>query len=330
MKTSFKKVISYTTVIIALIILVIFSCKTGSLDVSFTTIAKGLFVKYDPQVAAIYDLRFPRIIIAALAGASLAVSGVLLQAVMQNPLTDPGIIGISSSAALTAKLITILVPSLYFVSPIFAILGGILAYILLYSLAWDGGTNPIKLVLVGVALSMTFSGISEAISSMTGGNLSVVQSIVEGNVAQKTWDDVKIMEVYGITCLVLSMFSARACNLLSLEDKTAKAIGVNVNRDRFMVALIAVSLASVSTAIVGVIGFLGLLVAHIARIIVGSDHKSLIPFSALLGALILLGADTIGRVIAYPYEISPAIVMTVVCGPFFILLLRIGGKGYGN
>lgn len=325
-----KKIFSYLVVLLGLFALVIYSCKTGSIDLTFSQIAKGLFIEFDPNVAAVYDLRFPRIIIAIIAGAALSVSGVLLQAVMQNPLTDPGIIGISAAASLTAKLVVLIAPTLFFASPIFAIFGGIFAYIILYSLAWDRGTNPIRLILVGVALSMTFSGISQAITAMAGGNLNTVQSIIEGNVTQKTWQDVKIMEIYGLIGLVLSMFLGRSCNLLSLEDKTAKAIGVNVNRDRFIIALIAVALASVTTAIVGVIGFLGLLVAHIARIIVGSDHRYLIPFSALLGGFILLGADTLGRVIAYPYEVSPAIIMTTICGPFFIVLLKMGGKKYGN
>ncbi|WP_455257258.1 FecCD family ABC transporter permease [Peptoniphilus asaccharolyticus] len=325
-----KKIFSYLVVLLGLFALVIYSCKTGSIDLTFSQIAKGLFIEFDPNVAAVYDLRFPRIIIAIIAGAALSVSGVLLQAVMQNPLTDPGIIGISAAASLTAKLVVLIAPTLFFASPIFAIFGGIFAYIILYSLAWDRGTNPIRLILVGVALSMTFSGISQAITAMAGGNLNTVQSIIEGNVNQKTWQDVKIMEIYGLIGLVLSMFLGRSCNLLSLEDKTAKAIGVNVNRDRFIIALIAVALASVTTAIVGVIGFLGLLVAHIARIIVGSDHRYLIPFSALLGGFILLGADTLGRVIAYPYEVSPAIIMTTICGPFFIVLLKMGGKKYGN
>ena len=177
---------------------------------------------------------------------------------------------------------------------------------------------------------MTLMGINEAIKSMMGGNLTNVQSIIEGNVAQKTWADVRIMAVYGIIFLIISLFTIRTANLLQLEDQTAKSLGVNVNRDRFILALIAIILASVSTAIVGVIGFLGLVVPHIARIILGSNHKRLIPYSMILGAITLLLSDTLGRVIAYPYEIKPSVVMTVVGGIFFIALLKIGGKNYGN
>ena len=325
-----RVILIYLISIIILLGLTLYAAKTGSIEMTFGKLIRGLFVEYDPDVATIYDLRFPRIIIAILAGAALATSGVLLQAVMQNPLTDPGIIGISSAASLSASLVMILLPQLYYLTPAFSVLGGLLAYLLIYSLAWNGGSNPIKLILVGVALNMTLMGINEAIKSMMGGNLTNVQSIIEGNVAQKTWADVRIMAVYGIIFLIISLFTIRTANLLQLEDQTAKSLGVNVNRDRFILALIAIILASVSTAIVGVIGFLGLVVPHIARIILGSNHKRLIPYSMILGAITLLLSDTLGRVIAYPYEIKPSVVMTVVGGIFFIALLKIGGKNYGN
>ena len=325
-----RVILIYLISIIILLGLTLYAAKTGSIEMTFGKLIRGLFVEYDPDVATIYDLRFPRIIIAILAGAALATSGVLLQAVMQNPLTDPGIIGISSAASLSASLVMILLPQLYYLTPAFSVLGGLLAYLLIYSLAWNGGSNPIKLILVGVALNMTLMGINETIKSMMGGNLTNVQSIIEGNVAQKTWADVRIMAVYGIIFLIISLFTIRTANLLQLEDQTAKSLGVNVNRDRFILALIAIILASVSTAIVGVIGFLGLVVPHIARIILGSNHKRLIPYSMILGAITLLLSDTLGRVIAYPYEINPSVVMTVVGGIFFITLLKIGGKNYGN
>ena len=325
-----RVILIYLISIIILLGLTLYAAKTGSIEMTFGKLIRGLFVEYDPDVATIYDLRFPRIIIAILAGAALATSGVLLQAVMQNPLTDPGIIGISSAASLSASLVMILFPQLYYLTPAFSVLGGLLAYLLIYSLAWNGGSNPIKLILVGVALNMTLMGVNEAIKSIMGGNLTNVQSIIEGNVAQKTWADVRIMAVYGIIFLIISLFTIRTANLLQLEDQTAKSLGVNVNRDRFILALIAIILASVSTAIVGVIGFLGLVVPHIARIILGSNHKRLIPYSMILGAITLLLSDTLGRVIAYPYEINPSVVMTVVGGIFFITLLKIGGKNYGN
>ncbi len=322
--------ISFFITIAFLLILLIYSVRAGSVKVSTGQLLRGLFVEYDPSVAAIYDLRFPRIIIALLAGAALAVSGTMLQAVMKNPMTDPGIIGISSAASLVGVVMTSFFPKLYYLTPFFSIFGGLFAYFLIYTLAWDGGVRPVRLILVGVALNMTFIGVAESLRQLLGGRLTQTQSIIAGNVAQKTWQDVGILAVYVGIFLLLSLFTIKTCNLLTLEDKMIRSLGINVDRDRFLVALIAIILASITTAVVGVIGFVGLLVPHIGRLLVSGNHKYLLPYSALLGAFLLLLSDTFGRVIAYPFEIQAAIVMSVVGGPFFIILLRAGGKDYGN
>ncbi len=325
-----KIILSFIITTILLVILFFYSVKTGSVKLSTMELLRGLFIEYNPDVAIVYDLRFPRIIIALLAGAALAVSGTMLQSVMKNPLTDPGIIGISSAASLVGVLMTAFLPKFYYLTPFFSIFGGLLAYFLIYTLAWDGGVRPVRLILVGIALNMTFLGISKGLKQMLGGTLTQTQSIIEGNVAQKTWDDVYILALYVGICLIIALFTIKSCNLLNLEDKTAKSIGVNVNRSRFFISLIAVILASVTTSIVGVIGFIGLLVPHIGRLLVTGDHKYLLPYSMILGAFMLLLSDTFGRVIAYPYEIQAAIIMSIIGGPFFIILLKAGGKDYGN
>ena len=257
-----------------------------------------------------------------LAGAAIAVSGVLFQAVLKNPLADPGIIGISSGASFAAVLITAFAPTLFFFTPLFAFLGGVIAFVLVYSLSWKGGLSPLRIILVGVAVDAMFTGLSSALNSMNGGNMSGVASIVNGNITMKTWDDVKTLVPYVVIGLVLALVMTKMCNLLALEDKTARSLGINVNAMRIVISLIAVLLASISTAVAGVISFLGLIVPHIGRILVGSDHKALVPFSALFGAFTFLLADTIGRTIAAPYEVSASIIMSVVGGPFFIILLR--------
>ena len=157
---------------------------------------------------------------------------------------------------------------------------------------------------------------------MTGGNSSGVASIVEGNITQKTWDDVHTLLPYVVIGLILAVLSAKMCNLMSLEDKTARGLGVNVNLMRILISLAAVLLAGISTAVAGAVSFLGLIVPHIGRLLVGSDHRALIPFSMLAGAFTFLLADTIGRTIAAPYEVSASIIMSVAGGPFFIILLR--------
>jgi iron complex transport system permease protein len=240
------------------------------------------------------------------------------------------VIGISSGAAFIAVMIAALAPSLYFFTPLFAFAGGMLAFLLVYSLAWNAGLNPLRIILVGVAANAMFTGLSSAFNSFSGGNLSGVASIVNGNITMKTWDDVGALFWYVLIGLMLSILTAQRCNLLALEDKTARSLGVSVNKSRLMVSFVAVLLASISTAIVGVISFLGLIAPHIGRLLVGSNHKALIPFSMLLGAFALLLADTLGRTIASPYEISAGILMAVIGGPFFIFLLKRSGRNYGN
>lgn len=325
-----RRRISFASVAVLLVVVFFFSLSEGSLKLGVGQILRGLFFSYDGEVARIYDLRFPRVFIAILAGASLATSGTLLQAVMKNPMTDPGIIGISSAANFVNSMVLALSPALMAWSPLLSIAGGLLAYFLIYTLAWDGGVRPTRLILVGVALNMTFIGIGEGIKSIMGRNLSTTQAIIEGNVAQKTWSDVHILFFYVIVFLIAALFTIRSLNLLSLEDKTARALGVRVDRDRFIVALIAIILASVTTAVAGVIGFLGLIVPHIGRVLVGGDHKYLLPFNMVLGSLILLFSDTVGRIVAYPYEIPAAVIMSVFGGPFFIALLKLGGENYGD
>lgn len=305
-----------------LLILFFAAINIGSLKVSFTQLYQGLFVAYDDQVAMVYDLRFPRILISMLAGAAIAVSGVLFQAVLKNPLADPGIIGISSGASFAAVLITAFAPGLFFFTPLFAFLGGTAAFVMVYSLSWKNGLSPMRIILVGVAVNAMFNGFSSMLNSMNGGNMSGVAAIVNGNITMKTWEDVVTLFPYVVLGLILAMFFAGKCNLLALEDKTARSLGINVNLYRIFISMTAVLLVGISTAVAGVVSFLGLLVPHIGRILVGSDHKVLIPFSALFGAFTFLLADTIGRTIAAPYEVSASIIMSVAGGPFFIMLLR--------
>lgn len=324
-----KKILSFVLTAVGLFVLFIFAVNTGSLKVTPSELFSGLFIEYNPDVATIYDLRFPRIFIAMLGGAATAVSGVLLQAVMKNPLADPGIIGVSSGASLVAVIVTVFFPSLFFLTPMLAFIGGLVAFLLVYSLSWKGGLSPLRIILVGVAVNALCTGLMSAFNSATGSSYTGVASIVNANITQKTWDDFQTLAVYVVIGLVASFFVTNQCNLLSLEDKTARSLGMNVTRSRIVISVTAVLLASISTAVVGAISFLGLIVPHIARLLVGSNHKVLVPYSILLGAFTLLFADTIGRTVASPYEISAAVVMSVIGGPFFIFLLRRSKQNYG-
>ena len=329
MKKKTKNAAAFVIVIALLAALFIAAVNTGSIKVTYPELIRGIFFEHNESVSAIVDLRFPRIIISILAGAALAVSGVMLQSVLKNPLADPGILGISSAASFVSTLIIAFFPMLFFLTPIFAFLGGIAACALVYSLSYKNGFSPLRIILVGVAVNALFSGLSSAFAAM-GQNFAGASATADASIAMKTWDDVKLLAIYTAIGLAGSFALSKSCNLMALEDKTIKGLGVNVNALRILISCAAVLLASITTAVAGAISFVGLIVPHIGRLIVGSEHKALIPFSAFLGALTLLAADTIGRVIAYPYEISPAIIMSVIGGPFFIILLKRSDKNYGN
>ena len=330
MVSTTKRVLAFAVTGAALIALFFLAVNTGSLKVAPDQLLRGLFVSYDETVATIYDLRLPRIFIAVVAGAATAVSGALLQAAIRNPLADPGIIGISSGASLAAVVVTAAFPMLFYFTPFFATIGGLASFLLVYSLAWRGGLSPLRIILVGVAVSACFTGIMSGFNAGTGSTLSGVASLVNGTITMKTWNDFQMLCAYAVPGLAFSLFMARRCDLLALEDKQARGLGFNVDFNRMLVSFVAVLLASISTAVVGPISFLGLIVPHCARICVGTSHKVLIPFSMLCGALCLLLADTIGRTIAAPYEISAAIIMSVAGCPVFIALLKGARENYGE
>lgn len=325
-----KKTISFVTVSILLIIVYIWSAITGSIKVTPIELIQGMFTGTNEQVAIIQDLRFPRIWIALFAGAALSVSGVLLQAVMRNPLADPGIIGVSAGAGFMSLLILSLFPALFFYAPLLSFIGGALACFLVYSLSWRAGLNPLRMILVGIAVNAVFTGLSQALGAQGNSITTSISQTMTSTLVMKKWSEVDIMVIYGSIGLILALFVYRWCNYLALEDKTAKNLGVNVNMLRLVISIIAVLLASVATSIAGIFTFVGLLVPHIGRLLVGSDHKALIPFSILAGALLILTADTLGRTILSPHELPASIIMAVIGGPFLIFLLRKSERIYGN
>lgn len=326
-----KKVISFIIVILLLVAVMIYAAITGSIKISPLELIQGLFTGTNEDVQVIKDLRLPRIIIALFAGAMLSVSGTLLQAVVKNPLADPGIIGVSSGAGFMSILLVSLFPSLFFFMPLFAFIGGSLAFLLVYTLSWKSGLDPLRMILVGVAINAVFTGLSQVLGFMTNSALSnSISQVTTSTLTMKNWNDVNIMVIYGTIGLILAFLVYSRCNYLALEDKTAKNLGLNVNRSRLLVSIIAVLLASIATSIAGLFAFVGLLVPHIGRNLVGTDHKLLIPFSALGGAVLVLLADTIGRAIIPPGEIPASILVAVIGGPFLIFLLRKSDRIYGH
>lgn len=325
-----KKIISLLVVAILLPLMVLYAATTGSIDITTMELIKGLFSGTSEEVMIIKDLRFPRIIIAMFAGAALAVSGVLLQAVMRNPLAEPGIIGVSSGAGFVTLLTLTFFPTLFFFTPLISFIGGALAFFIVYTLSWKSGLNPLRMILIGVAINAVFTGFSQLLLAQNANSMMTSISVTTSTLTMKTWDDVQVIVIYGSIGLIAALFLFAWANHLSLKDETLTNLGFRVNRARFVISIVAVLLASVATAIAGMFTFVGLLIPHIGRSLVGTDHKWLIPFSTLAGALLILTADTLGRTMLEPVEIPASIIMAIIGGPFLIILLRKSDRIYGN
>ncbi|WP_340084732.1 iron ABC transporter permease [Siminovitchia sp. FSL H7-0308] len=325
-----RQYFSFIGVSTLLLVAIYISINTGSIKVSPLELFTGLILGAEGDIEVIKDLRLPRIIISLFAGAALSVSGVLFQAVMRNPLADPSIIGVTSGAGFMSILLVTIFPTLFFYMPLFAFLGGALAFLLVYMFSWKTGLDPLRMILVGVAINAVFSGLSQSFNYRGSYAVTSVSQATTSTLEMKKWSDVEVMVTYGSVGLIIAMFLFAFCNYLAMEDKTAKSLGVRVNQARFIISAVAVLLASVATAIAGMIAFIGLIVPHIGRILVGTDHKKLIPFAALAGAFLMLAADTLGRTMIAPNEIPASILMAVIGGPFLIILIRKSGQLYGN
>jgi len=327
---SIRFIALFTGLLAVLIGVFLYAAITGSIKITPSELIAGLLNGTDERAAIIRDLRFPRMILSMLVGAALAVSGALLQAVMRNPLADAGVIGISAGAGVFTLLLTGLFPLLFFWSPLFAFAGGAVAWLLVYAIAWRGDYSPVRLVLVGVAVHMIFTGIGQLLPSFVRSSIGQANLISSSTFSYTTWGDVRLLLLYGTIGLALAHLLIPWCNMLALQDKTAHNLGLHVTRARVAVSAVAVLLASAAAAVGGFLFFVGLLVPAVARLCVGSDHRLSLPFSALAGALLVLVADTAGRTIAAPAEIPASVIMMVVGGPFLLMLLRRSGRTHGN
>lgn len=304
-----------------IILLGLLCMRVGTLDLSLIEIAKGLITGDNSQVEIIKVVRLPRIFVSAITGAMLAVSGVLLQAVMKNPLADPGIIGISAGASFANNLVVALVPTLFLSAPIFGLLGGLLACAMVYAFAWKNGFKPKRIILAGIAINAFFEALSEVVSYM-GASSMMTGLQTNAQSTTKNWDTVMMMSVYGIIGLCIAFSLYKNCDLLGLGERNAASLGLNVIRQRIMISTVAVFLAIIPTVQVGMISFVGLVVPHLGRLIVGSGHKYLIPFTALLGGALLLLADFLGRIVVYPFEMPVSVMMAILGAPFFLYMLK--------
>lgn len=309
--------------LIVLIIATVICLKIGSINITFKELIVGLFNgSSDGNIGIIKDLRMPRVIIAILVGANLALSGVLLQAVIRNPLADPYITGVSSGACVVTVFFMVFVPNVVSLRPIYGFIGGSVSCFIVYIMAFKKELSPIRIVLAGAACNALLGGLSSMITINAGMGSANIQKWIMGSLATVTWDNVYVLLCYSVIGIILALCLSKICNVLVLGSKNAKSLGFNTNIYMILVTMVAVFLASISTAIAGVISFVGLVVPHLCRIIIGSNHKYLIPCSCVLGGILVLVSDTIGRVIMSPYEVPVGIVTSIIGAPFFLYLLK--------
>ena len=323
------------TVLLALLILLAAAClvsmAVGSAGYSVPEILRALFSEEKSAIKTIViNLRLPRIILAILIGASLAAAGALLQSVMRNPLADPGTIGVSAGAGTAATTILLLFPNLTSSVPLFAFGGAALACVLIYMMAWKEGVDPTRIILSGVAINSVLGAYNSLLQLLNSDSLEGVLAFMNGSLSGRSWYQVRLLSVYASVGLILAFLCIKSANALQLGDEMAKSLGVKVSGSRVLLSGVAAFLAASTVSVAGMIGFVGLVVPHIARLLVGSDYKAMLPTSVVLGALVLLVADTVGRTIVPGMEIPVGIVMAVCGGPFFLYLLRKKGKVSGN
>lgn len=279
------------------------------------------------------NLRLPRVLLCAITGAILAVSGVLMQGLFRNPIVEPGLTGTSAGAAFGASFIFVLGSNISpsfkaalgpYLVPLFAFAGGLLATFVVYSVAKKSGkASIISLLLVGMTVNaiglsgvgfMSFIARDPQARSITFWGL--------GNFSGANWLQVLIVGAVASVIFTLSFFFSKQLNALLLGEEEAGYLGVNTGALKRTVLILNTAMVSVATAFVGVISFVGLIVPHIIRILIGSDNKRLLPASMIAGALLLTLADMAARLLIAPAEIPVGIITSIVCGPAFVFLLK--------
>ncbi|UCD26123.1 MAG: iron chelate uptake ABC transporter family permease subunit, partial [Candidatus Bathyarchaeota archaeon] len=276
----------------------------------------------------VIQVRLPRVLAAAIVGIALAVAGVVLQALLRNPMADPYVIGISAGASLGASIAIAFGISLSFLGllysvPVLAFVVALITVIVVYSIARTGqGVPMLTLLLVGIAANSFLMAIMSIIRIVSGEAIHAIMIWILGSLVTCNWNHVKIALPFVMIGVALIYVFARDLNIILLGEEQARHLGVDTERLKKIMLTSATLITAAAVSISGIIGFIGLIIPHIARILVGPDHRILIPSSALAGAIVLILCDTIARTIIRPAELPVGIFTSLLGGPFFIYLIR--------
>ena len=272
----------------------------------------------------VHTFRLPRIVLAFMVGAALAVSGTLMQGITRNALADPYLLGVSGGAALAAVTIIVWVQTVPVSALPFAAFGGaLITAAAIYIFAWrNGSSSPMRLILIGIAIEALVGAVTSVM--LLFGNIYDVQQAyvwLAGSVYGRNWEHVHSLGAWLLVLLPMAFLLARQLNTLNLGDDTAKGLGLRVERGRVFLMVISVALAAAAVAVAGTIGFVGLVAPHITRRLVGPAHEGLLPISALFGGALVVLADLIGRWVIAPSELPVGIVIAMIGAPYFLYLL---------
>lgn len=309
------------------------SLMIGQVSFSAAEVVKSIFVDDDTLARRIvWEIRFPRILLGMIVGMCLSLAGAILQAIMQNPLADPGVIGVTSGAGVMAILVMVVFPGYMFYLPIAAFFGAFVAAMVVYTLSFKrGGTSPMRIILVGIAVNAIAGAGTNAMMILFSDRVQAVLPWLAGGLMGVGWAQFGNVWIYALIALLLALYSIKHIRIMRLGDEMAKLLGHQVERSRLFLIIISTLLAGIAVSVAGLVGFVGLVVPHILRLVIGGDYKYLIPASAVGGSLLVVASDTIARSLFNPTEIPVGILLAFIGGPYFLYLIhRKGNFGAAN
>ncbi|WP_232700361.1 FecCD family ABC transporter permease [Halobacterium wangiae] len=276
----------------------------------------------DPTIV-VWTVRLPRVVVAAFVGLNLAVSGAVFQAITRNELASPYILGVSSGAGL-AVVFTLVFSVGAYLLPLAAVAGGTAAFLLVYAVAWRGGTTPVRLVLAGVVVGTIFNSLQTGLFYFIDSNgvMRLAVAWLAGSLTGVDWTEVRTVAVPTLVVVPAALVSARQLDVLLLGERTARSLGMPVERMRFLLSALAIVAASAAVAVAGLVGFVGLVVPHAVRTLVGSDYRRLMVGCLFAGPALVVVADVVGRLALGGTQVPVGVVTGLIGGPYFLLLLR--------
>lgn len=317
---SFRAIGFYVITLSMMALLFGLSIRLGTYTLSFEEIWAA-FQPDDKNYFTLMEYRLPRAVLAILLGGALAISGVLVQSVVRNPLASPDILGINNAAGLVAVSVLMFLPNLAFYwMPIFAFLGGVLSFVILW-IVCGFNFRPIKMAIIGVALSALWAAISHYLMLTNPVEINTAMLWLTGSLWGRSWSYLNVVLPWLVVLLPLPFIFCRDLDTLGLGENKASTLGVTVNKVQISVLVLAVALSTTAVAICGPIAFLGLVAPHLARRLVGGRHRTLLPAALIIGALLLQLSDILARVIDPPTELPAGILTAIIGAPYFFYLL---------